>query len=173
MKKRIAIILIFALLLTSFCALTACRDAGNDTDDAKEKARFYTDDTLSPYVLTADQEQSVREQYLQINPTYIDDGATIENVKVRKCFGQVNEKIVLSFEWIVSEDFVIFRISVPSWPVMISDVPIDLIQNLALLYNGTVYDLKDAFEQKVINHSELVTIAFASWGTEDIEQYIV
>ncbi len=169
MKKSLIAILLFAVVLTSFCIFTACRDA----EDADEKARFYTDDTLSLYVLTADQEQSAREQYLQMHPSDINAGATIENVEVRKCYGQVNGKIVLSFDWISSENFPLTRIDVAYWTVMISDVPIDDMKDLALLYNGKVYDLQDAFEQKVINHSELVAIAFASWGTKDLQKYII
>lgn len=174
MKKTLLAILLLAAVLASLCVFAACQDVGNvpnNTGDGEKKARFYTDDTLSPYVLTSEQEQSARQQYLQMHPSHIREGATIENVAVRKCCGQVNDKIVLSFDWILSDNFLILRISVPYWPIKISDVPIDLMQDLALLYNGKVYTLEDAFEQNVINHSELVAIAYATWAPEVLERY--
>lgn len=166
MKRTAKLLIAFVILVSLITILSAC-------DDAESDVVFYTNDSLSSYALTEEQEQSARDQYLQINPSCIDQGATIENVKVRKCFGKVNGKIVLSFDWISSENFPLTRVTVAYWPIMISDVPIDDMQDLALYYNGQVYDLKDAFEQKVINHSELVAIAFASWGTEDLQQYII
>ncbi|MCM1289831.1 MAG: hypothetical protein NC132_03235 [Corallococcus sp.] len=167
MKRALTVLIVFTVLLSLATTMFACRDT--DSDDEKV---FYTHDSLSSYALTTEQEQYAREQFLQLHPLEINEGATIENVKVRKCFGQVNGKIVLSFDWLSSNNFVICRIDVAYLPVMISDVPIDLMWDLALLYNGKVYKLEDAFEQSILNHSELVAIAFATWGTEDLQQFL-
>ncbi len=79
--------------------------------------------------------------------------------------GSINGKLI-----------VIFKCDRPSFQVesMLTEIdglPFDKAYPLSVVSEGKSYLLEDAYAQGVINKTELTEIAYAFWGTEDLEHF--